>query len=254
MKFSSRFPILFFVLIAGCGGGGGSGTPTPDSPTPVPDEKLGGLWEGTTTDQSGNSQTLLGITTDRGDFRFFSFATGGQFLGNVNVNGSAVTGSGIGYAPVGFTWTDGSIFTDITLSGNVTERTSFSGDWAASTGESGTFSFAYNSLYERDSSLSLLNDVWTSYDEFGNPIASIIVDSAGRIDGQDAAGCLYSGQISIIDSAFNAYDITLTVLNCGAANGDYSGLGVLADDLTQNDTFIYSLDKGTLSLIDVIYR
>ena len=256
MNFKPVFPAIFCLLLIGCGGGGGGGdsSPTSTTPTPVADEKPGGLWEGTTTDQSGNTQNLVGITTDSGDFRFFSFDTGGQFLGDLTVNGSSATGSGLGYAAIGFTWIDGSIFTDITLTGTVNERTSFSGDWEASTGESGTFSFAYNSLYERDSSLSLLSDVWIAYDQFGNPIGSTTIDSSGRIDGQDAAGCLYSGQINLIDPAYNVYDIALNVVNCGSANGDYTGLGFLADDLAQNDTFYYAVDKGTFSYISVVYR
>jgi len=256
MNLKPLFPAIACLLLIGCGGGGG-GDSAPTSgttPAPVADEKPGGLWEGTTTDQSGNTQTLVGISTDNGDFRFFSLTTGGQFLGDMTVNGSTVTGSGLGYAAIGFTWIDGSIYTDIALSGTVNERTSFSGDWEASTGESGTFSFAYNSLYERDSSLSLLSDVWTSYDEFGNPIGVTTIDSAGRIDAQDAAGCLYSGQVNLIDSAYNVYDVAVSVVNCGSVNGDYTGLGFLADDLAQNDTFYYALDKGTFSIISAVYR
>ena len=256
---------LVFAMLGACGGGGGSSTPTqtpendppaqPPPPSPPPNEMPGGIWFGTTTiDGTAGSPDFVGLSTDDGRFRFLSFDTAGQFVGTSTISGSSVTGSGTGYAAIGFTWIDGSVFTNISIAGTISERIGFTGIWEADTGESGTFSFLYDSLHQRDSSLSLIADVWTALDEFGNLIGTVTIDTAGRIDGQDVAGCLYSGSVSIIDSDFNVYDVSLTITNCGAANGDYSGLGVLTDAFGKNDSFVYSVDNGTLAVIDAVFR
>jgi len=244
-------------VLTACGGGGGGGgdTSAPPAPLTVVDELHGGIWSGTTTgSQGGGTQDLIGVSTDDGRFRFLSLDTGGQFIGTSTVDGTSITGSGIGYAPIGYAWIDGSVYTDVTLSGTINERSTFSGNWAASTGETGTFNFAYESLHQRDSSLGLVADTWISFNDSGNPIGTVSIDAAGRLDGQDAAGCLYSGTVSIIDANYNVYDLSLSVLNCSSANGDYSGLGILTDNVNQNDTFVYTVDKGTFAFSAVIFR
>jgi hypothetical protein len=196
----------------------------------------------------------VGISTDDGRFRFLSVDTGGQFVGEIQVNGTAFTGSGTGYAATGLTWIDGSVTTSLTVRGDVGERQTLSGDWETGTGESGSFDYSYDSVYERASSLDTVAGTWTEFDIVGNPIAVYQADSAGRYDGQDAAGCLYTGQISILDSAFNVYGIEVSITNCSSTDGNYSGLGYIADDTRGNDVFIYSVDNGNRALIGEVLR
>ena len=129
-----------------------------------------------------------------------------------------------------------------------------SGSWSGGTGETGTFSFVYDSMYDRGSALTTVAGSWVSVDELDNPIGSITIDAAGRMDAQDAAGCLYSGDLSIINASYNAYDLNLAVTNCGNFNGTYAGLAVVADTDAADDTLIYSVDNGTWFIIAEAHR
>lgn len=241
------------VTLAACGGGGGSDDAGAD--VPVPDAKTGGIWAGTVTDNVFNEpQFFLGVSTDDGRFRFLSAETLGQFVGTFSAEGTSLTGGGIGVAPIGSVWLNNSPVIDVSMTGTISERANMSGDWTGSTGETGSFSFAYDAVYEKPSSLATLAGSWVSMDEFGNPDGSVTIDSAGRMDAQDANGCLYSGDVTIINATYNAYDLSLVVSNCGDFDGSYSGLGVLADTVEPDDTFIYSVDNGSFYIISEIVR
>ena len=245
--------VISLAVLAACGGGGGSSEPAAN--LPVPDASVGGIWVGTTTDNvSTEPQFFLGVSTDDGRFRFLSADTLGQFVGTFSADGTSLSGSGVGIAPVGSTWLDNSTTIDINMSGTISERASMSGNWSGGTGETGTFSFVYDGIYARGSALSTVAGSWVSLDELDNPIGSITIDSAGRMDAQDAAGCLYSGDVSIINASYNAYDLDLTVTSCGNFDGVYSGLAVVADTDAPDDTLVYSVDNGTWFIIAEAYR
>jgi hypothetical protein len=58
-----------------------------------------------------------------------------------------------------------------------------------------------------------------------------------------------SGQVSIIDAAFNAYDVAFDLANCtgvsAGLNGMYNGLGFSADDVGTDDVFIFLVFNAT---------
>lgn len=237
---------LGLVLFTACGGGGSGGG---GGGAATVDQALGGLWFGTLTiDGVPGAQDFVGISTDDGRFRFLSVDTGGQFVGTVQVQGYSVSGAGKGFAPDGTTWRDGSTITTATMTGTLRQRSSFAGSWSTGTGESGTFSFVYDADYEADSSLALLVGVWTVYDDNLNPFATFTIDANGQFSGQNAAGCVSSGQISIIDGRSNVYDITSTISNCAIA-GDYTGLGVLGSIANPNDAFVFSVSNDLRALL-----
>jgi hypothetical protein len=235
------------LLLTACGGGGSTGPSF--SPEPVVDQTLGGLWFGTlTTDGVQGNQDLVGITTDDGRFRFISVDTLGQFIGTGQTSGNDVTGSGNGFAPMGTTWGDGATVTPITVSATLHQRSSFSGTWGAGTGESGTFDFDYDADYEKSSSLALLVGVWAVYDDNSNPIVTFTIDAGGQFFGQNVNGCTSLGQISVIDSRANVYDITSTISDCFIA-GDYAGLGVLGDIENPDDAFVFSVNNDVVAIL-----
>ncbi len=235
---------FLFILMSSCGGGSGDGGQV------IPgDQDLGGFWSGSLTiDGQPGTQELVGISTDDGRFRFISVDTEAQFVGTARADGTSVTGSGTAYAPVGFTWRDGSIVTTVTMTATIAERDSFAGSWSSGTGESGTFDFAYDPEYEKDSSLGLLNGVWIVYDDNLNPFATFTIEQDGRFTAQNAAGCTSSGRISIIDSRSNVYDIQSTIVGCDIA-GDYTGLGALGDLVSPNDVFLFSVSNPSRALL-----
>ncbi len=245
--------VISLTTLAACGGGGGSSDSNTD--TPVADAAVGGIWVGTVTDNVFNDpQLFLGVSTDDGRFRFLSADTLGQFVGAFDADGTLLSGSGVGIAPVGNTWLDNSTTIDISMTGTITERTRMSGSWSGGTGETGTFSFSYDAMYDRGSSLTTVAGSWVSRDEFDNPVGSMTIDSAGRVDGQDAAGCLYSGDVTIINASYNAYNLSMAVSNCGDLDGTYSGLAVVADAAGTDDLLIYSVDNASSFIIAEAYR
>jgi hypothetical protein len=234
------------ILLVGCGGGGSGGGGGTAAPV---DQARGGLWSGTLTiDGVAGTQDFAGISTDDGRFRFISVDTGGQFAGTVQVRGDSATGSGKGFAPEGTTWRDGSAITTATMTGTLRQHSSFVGSWSTGTGESGTFSFAYDADYEKVSSLALLAGVWTVYDDDLNPFATFTIDANGQFSGQNVAGCASSGQISIIDPRSSVYDIKSAISNCAIA-GDYAGLGVLGSVASPNDAFVFSVNSDVRALL-----
>lgn len=90
----------------------------------------------------------------------------------------------------------------------------------------------YDSLYDRDSSLSVIAG---NYDDFG---VVLNVAANGVIFEQvPSTGCIINGQASIINSQFNAYDVSITYSNCvgnfAVLNGaTFTGLGILDNTVT----------------------
>jgi hypothetical protein len=231
------------VLFSACGGGGSGGGVVPE------DQALGGLWSGTLRiDGVSGTQELVGISTDDGRFRFISVDTEGQFIGTVSASGTRASGSGKAFAPPGFTWRDGSTVTTVTMTGTVRQRSALSGNWTAGTGESGSFNLNYDTDHEKDSSLSLVEGVWTVYDDNLNPFATFTIEADGRFSAQNAVGCASLGQISIIDPGYNVYDIESTVSNCAIA-GSYTGLGALGEIASPNDVFVFSVSNDLRALL-----
>ncbi|MBT8088936.1 MAG: hypothetical protein KJO01_01880 [Gammaproteobacteria bacterium] len=245
------FAGLFAFLIPGCGGGGGDAVTVTQ---PIVNANGGGIWVGQTTDDSqpGVTQDFVGVTTDSGEFRFLSLDTFGQFIGTFTVSGNAASGTGLGWAPIGFTWTDGTVLTSVSITATVTERQQFNGSWSTGTSESGTFTFAYSDTHQRTSSFSKLSANWFYTD--GLYSVTISIDQNGSISGSDTDGCVYVGDASIPDASVNTYAFDVTVMSCGPFNGMYAGLAVLDDDTVQDDTLILSIDNGQVAIVLVMAR
>jgi hypothetical protein len=112
-------------------------------------------------------------------------------------------------------------------------------------GESGSFEFFYDpTFYERSSPLALLTGSWTSYDELLNPDVTFTIAADGSFSGQSSTGCTSIGQFSVIDAAFNLYEIQSTVSGCPIA-GDHVGLAFLADFFVPNDALFFAVDNGS---------
>lgn len=240
MNMSIRFSLLLLccgLFLSSCGGGGGGGAVTT---TPVA-TKPGGIWFGTST-SPGLTIDIGGVITEDGEGRFEDDNGTQYVITSISGNNGAIQISFIAYAQFGYQFLDGSTSGTGSISGTVVERSTFSGSFSFSTGESGTISMFYEPTYDRDSSLAKLSGSWD--EGFG----IMTVDSNGSFFEQDQFGCVYDGQASIIDAMFNAYRLTMTVSNCAPDDGDYSGIGVLADLVVDGDEdlFIVQLNSNTL--------
>jgi hypothetical protein len=97
----------------------------------------------------------------------------------------------------------------------------------------------YQAIYQLGSSLDMLTGTWTDSSDPGADVVN--VDATGMITGQDggASGCVYSGQVTLIDPNYNVYDIEWTYSSC---NGDseldgatFSGLGAIDNTVSPTE-------------------
>ena len=225
-------------LIA-CGGGSSSSNPPP----PAPPQSISGIWTGTATSSAfGLSSDLIGIISESNEV-FFITSQASQEHGTLSVSGSHVSGSLIAFAPIGQVFPDGSSAATISVTGTVHTKSTLSGSFSGG-GDTGTFSLTYNPLYDRSSSFSLVTGTWLTSDGI-----IISVNQSGQFNGSDPSGCLLNGQISIINSSFNAYRVNVTVSNCGIVDGDYDGLATLVDNLAANDTLDVGVSNASISIV-----
>lgn len=237
MRIKTGAVIIFLFALAGitsCGGGGGGSAPPP----PPADQAIGGVWVG--TDSSGLE--ILALSTESGRVHWVAPNTGEQGFGTGSVNGTAVTINYTYVAPQGFTLADGSTSAVCSATGTIQERQSLTVTTNCTTDLGGTFSnsasLTYDPLYDRDSSLSVIAG---NYDDFG---LVLNVNANGVMFEQDpATGCVVNGQVSIINSQFNAYDVSITYSNCvgnfAVLNGaTFTGLGILDNTVTPEQAVV----------------
>ncbi len=114
----------------------------------------------------------------------------------------------------------------------------------------------YDSLYERSSDLTKLASVWT--DSAADFTLTLTIGPNGFLTGSDSDGCNYTGQVSIIDPDFNAYDLTLQIAStggaCGLTGGAYQGLMTLVDTVTEEDTLVFSVNRPTRAIAGTLRR
>ncbi len=211
-------------------------------------ESASGIWSGTfNSNVIYKSYNILGVITETGEGRFLS-DEGMQFMGNVSVNGYALTSTVTAFAPLGYVFIDGSNYGTIKLNGTVKTRDSLSGTYSG-VGDSGTFTLTYKAIYERGSSLSLLSGEWANNDPSGYS-HNITVGPDGKFSGKNSYGCKFSGSVKILNSEYNAYRMeNVRISSCGAFDGTYNGLGVLSDYSGTNDLFTLGMSNSYVSMV-----
>lgn len=210
--------ILGLVVIVGltsCGGGGDGGGD--ESSASV---SANGFWEGSFTEDGEGTFHVEGLLYN-GRIIAVSESAGVVYDGSYTLSGNNLSGNLTVYR------ISGSVIGTATISGTVTEKSSISASFSTSVGSKGTISLSFNSLYNRDSSLSLIAGFWDS--TIGAAL-TIVIENDGTFFGQDSDGCVLSGEISILDAEYNLYDVNLSVASCGVSNGSYDGFATLLTD------------------------
>ena len=257
----------FVWLLTACSS---SGTPGDAfSPGSNPDAAVGGLWIGTGTNDLEPLLVIgiLGIVAEDGRAQYFKIDTntgrpdftddGVQFAGVIASTENTISSNIRIYAPVGTTFANGETVADGTLTGGITERDSINGAWTAESGDTGEFSQLFDTLYNRNSSLSITQDTtWTGTSSVGGVLALSISATGTIFAGVDNNFCAYTSAaddgVNIIDPEFNVYEININITNCGPLNSSYSGLGFISDGNLADDTFTISVtDNDTAILIEV---
>jgi len=240
------FSITLFLI--NCGGGdGGGGVVDGGSSPPVPTtQSIAGIWIGAfTSNIIPLTFNVLGIITETGVARFVSTSTNARYSAVLTLSGNSFSTTATAYG------SSGSYIGMVNISGTFTPKGFINGTYDG-LGDTGTVSLAYNSLYERPSSLALTEGTWTNY--ASGYYETITIDSSGNVTRPPVSGCTSWGKISIIDSLYNVYEASLTVDNCGSQNGFYSGLAVLTDTDTNNDTLLASTSNSTYSFFAELRR
>ena len=160
-------------------------------------------------------------------------------------NGTTVSGSGTLHAvPLpGLTLGNGSTVADLIISAGTVSEGATLGFTVDAAGGTATVAMTPDpdEDYARGSALTTVAAVYSSFNLFGDT-SSLTIDDMGVIAGASNELCVLSGQVSIIDATFNAYDVTMDLANCTGTragfDGTYNGLGFTADDVGTDDVFI----------------
>lgn len=242
----AAFLLLTGISLSACGGGSSSSDPPPPPPT---NQSAGGIWTTQSTVTSGpNAGDMIksiAIASENGDFYFAArnqtngctevgfgqaSVTGSSISGNLDVAiATLATGPGIN---TGCTYPDGSTSGTGTFSGTITQRSSMTLTDTATTSMgmalgSETDTWTFSNAYLTPSSLATIAGNYT------DGTNTLSIDGNGVIFEQDpTTGCVLNGQVTLINTQYNAYSLSVTVSSCmgttAAANGvTFSGLAAL---------------------------
>ncbi len=237
------------VLTGGCRGNpDGSLFKPPPEPTPPASQAIGGIWQGT----DSNADALLAFTTEKGKFQLIK-DNGAQGHGTATANGTMVSIDYTLVPPYGKLLVDGSTFSVCHSHGIIAQRQlmNLSTDCTTEldTSTSATVLLSYNLLYERDSSLETIAGMY-------NDAAQILtVDSNGVLFEQNSiTGCVLNGQLSVINSEFNLYDIEFDLADCTGLSDVFNGstfAGLATLDDTGNPEALIASTIGEVDDMDV---
>lgn len=238
MRKAAMATVIGSIFLAGCGGGGGGGS-TVAPPKP---QSAAGLWQGTYSENGTVIDDLRCLIADSGQLACLLFDQDGTPSagadGDVTIDIATVNGSGAAFAVPGNILPDGTTVGSLTITdGTVKTQTSLTMSIDIG-GSSGSVSASYDPAYARASDLATVAGTYTQFTFIDEP-SSFSVDTNGVLFFQSQSGCTGNGQVSIMDSTVNIYSVSLTLANCNAMDGDYSGLGYMTDVNGTNDGFSF---------------
>ncbi len=239
------------------------------APSAPADAAVGGLWDGTGTDDlEPGVVRVIGVVAEDGRAEYFKVDSntgrpdftddGVQFAGTITSLENVISGNIRIYAPVGTTFANGLTVAAGTLAGTITERTDINGVWTAESGDTGTIDQLFSNLYDRDSALSVTQGDWTGTSSVGDVLALSITSSGTIFAGRDSNGCVYTSAaddgVNIIDPTFNVYEVNINITFCGQLNGSYSGLGFTSDGSLGEDIFTISVTNNDRAILIEVTR
>jgi len=174
----------------------------------------------------------IAVIAPNGEFAAVSYDAMAA-VGTWNVNGKNFSGTGTAVS----TDPDFSFSSRLTISGQISPEYRMVGNYSIIGGDRGTFDFnATPALYRRGISLAEIAGNYTARNMVSGATGSATISQSGNLTASDSFGCRYQGQISVPDSQFNLFSITVVVSSCSVSNGTYKGYGMQID--------YYSLDDG----------
>lgn len=233
--------VTIATLTISCSDGGGTA-----NGTSLPVGKANGIWGGTISSSvSGEASEIFGLTHE-GEVRFVLPDWSRSHVGTYQLTESSFMSQGTVY---GVGSGVGVPYYSTKLNGSFEEISSISGIYSSNDihapdveVDSGTYSLTYNPVYERASSMSFVEGIWSYTGPNISDVTTISVGSDGTFTGTDYMGCYMSGAISLINESINLYSVSYERPSCIIA-GTYSGYAYLYDGLSTNDKMFWSVDK-----------
>ncbi len=243
-------PAILLALLAittGCMGGSGADISAGGVKPPIEldDPDPGGVWsDGTITIHLDTTVDwpvleITGVSTSSGEMRFVD-EQGTSYVAQVDTrkfqwDGTSDTfqdfsGTITEFAAPGSQLADGGTVVKGQITGSIYSDGCLNASIDPDEGGFRNIWTCYDALYERDSDLARVSGTWR--DPSRN---TFTIDETGAMFGQDSSGCVYDGAVSIIDSAFNVYRVTVGLSNCADRDRAYAGLAVVDDLLAAGD-------------------
>jgi len=218
-------PVLSALLL-GCGGGGGSSAQ--EGPVAFDPE---GIYSGSVSSKNIGQLSAWAAVTPSGEVRYVDWNGSGDFMALANITTAAGTGSGTLYPGQGIY---GSGISSITLQGITGAAAgSTSGSYTVQAGDTGTFSFTYNSVYTRPQALAAFAGYYTeTAAAFGHTPGTFSIDASGNITDVGNFDSSGSGTLVQLDPSKNLYRVTLSYTD----GNNYTGLAFWTDNATTNLT------------------
>ena len=203
-----------------------------------------GVWQGTVTETGVGSFAVTGLLIT-GQLHVFSLTDGPVIGGTYAMSHDGLNASTTHYA-------NAIAAASGTLSATVSTRSWINGSFTTSDSGSGTLSLRYDTLTTRGASLPAIGGNWFVTD--GSESLGLAIDSTGAIHGSDTSGCIYSGQVNIINPAVNIYGIRLTASACGTADGHYAGHATLQDTNLTNGRLAFMVSNPGRAIVRTLDR
>jgi hypothetical protein len=208
---------LVALGIAGCNGStyGGMNNPMPTNASAT------GIWGGT---DSVTGLNVVGYVDSAGEAVFIR-SDGVQFAGTTQVSGDTLVAAVVGYTNFGTAFNDGSTYGLGTLNGAVasgsTLMLNLSFTTNGGTAETGSWSLTFSTLTNSGSSLSTISANYT--DTASGSVISI--SGNGVMTGQNPANsCVVNGTITVINSSYDIYQVSLNYEDCTGSYAVLNGL------------------------------
>ncbi|MEJ2686777.1 MAG: hypothetical protein P8124_06115 [Gammaproteobacteria bacterium] len=237
-------------MLAACGGGSGGEAAAPSLQT-------AGIWTGTATVDSVTFADVLAIVDGAGNANIVLQRAGtgdSQFRGTLVAAGGTIQTSVSSLSLFDSAGNLNDIFSvqqgAVVPAGSLAATLSSSGSFP----RTATLNLAYDNIYDRPVSLSLISGIWG--ETHGTYTITLAIDGAGTVNGSDTNGCVYSGTVRIPDPAHDLYALKMDIHSCYNVVVHASGQGVMTDTGSPDDTLTAALTGavGLLNTDSFVYR
>lgn len=225
------FYTLFLIIFLSACGTNGSNT----------DNEMGGIWFGALTNLDGSSIESKGYISETGTIFFFHETY--IYTGNVTTLGNTFTAYGTELTPSKPPQSS-------LLSGTFHPHSSITSATFHAKQKTADSAYSFQTIYRRNSSLEQISGTYSL--TTNDHTETYTIDSDGFISGSNSNGCVYNGEIALIDSHYNMYKLDISIANCGSKSADYKGLATLSDTNAENDTLTLIANSAELFIaIDI---